>query len=47
MKISQVHLFNMKTGGIEVFQPDEIPEMEFIKYKLFALYLEDGSTISC
>ncbi len=47
MKISQVHLFNMKTCHVEVFEPDEIPVDEFIKYKLFAIYLEDGSTISC
>jgi hypothetical protein len=37
----------MKTGCIEVFAPDEIPVDEFVKYKLFAIYLEDGSTISC
>ncbi len=47
MKIVQVHLFNKDTGGVEVFSPNEIPEMEFIKYKLFAIYMEDGSTISC
>jgi hypothetical protein len=47
MKIVQVHLFNIKTGGVEVFDPDDIPEEEYIKFRLFAIYLEDGSTISC
>jgi len=37
----------MKTGSVEVFTPDNIPVDEFVKYKLFSIYLEDGSTISC
>ena len=46
MKVSQIHLVNKKTGGIEVFGVDEMPDDEFIQYKIFAVYLEDGSVIS-
>ncbi len=47
MKVLQIHLFNLDTGGIEVFTTESIPVKENMRYKLFAIYLEDGSTISC
>ena len=47
MKIVQVHLLNKETGEVEVFSTDNIPNDEYVKYKLFALFMEDGSTIGC
>lgn len=46
MKIKQIHLFNKTTSSIEVFIADDIPDDHQL-YKLFAIYLEDGTVISC